>query len=147
MLIVLVVLYYVVILASLLVDTQKNEIALLKTRGATSKQILAVFIIESSVLAVIAASTGPLIAMLGVKFIGVLPIYNELNNGNPLPVGLTLEAFQMAFLGAILGLFALFIPSLRATRLGLLASRVTRTRPARLALIQRYYLDLSIIHI
>ena len=144
-LIVLVVLYYVVILASLLVDTQKNEIALLKTRGATSKQILAVFIIESSVLAVIAASTGPLIAMLGVKFIGVLPIYSELNNGNPLPVGLTLEAFQMAFLGAILGLFALFIPSLRATRLGLLASRVTRTRPARLALIQRYYLDIGFL--
>ena len=144
-LIVLVVLYYVVILASLLVDTQKNEIALLKTRGATSKQILAVFIIESSVLAVIAASTGPFIAMLGVKFIGVLPMYSELNNGNPLPVGLTFEAFQMAFLGAILGLFALFIPSLRATRLGLLASRVTRTRPARLALIQRYYLDIGFL--
>jgi len=144
-LIVLVVLYYVVILASLLVDTQKNEIALLKTRGATSRQILAVFIIEASILAVIAASTGPFIAMLGVKFIGVLPIYSELNNGNPLPAGLTFEAFQMAFLGAILGLFALFIPSLRATRLGLLASRVTRTRPARLALIQRYYLDIGFL--
>ena len=144
-LIVLVVLYYVVILASLLIDTQKNEIALLKTRGATSKQILGVFIIEASLLAIIAASTGPFIAMLGVKFIGVLPIYSELNNGNPLPVQLTFHAFQMALLGAMLGLFALFIPSLRATRLGLLASRVTRARPARLALIQRYYLDMGFL--
>ena len=144
-LIVLVVLYYVVILASLLVDTQKNEIALLKTRGATSRQILGVFIIEASLLAIIAASTGPFIAMLGVKFIGILPIYSELNNGNPLPVQLTFHAFQMALLGAILGLFALFIPSLRATRLGLLASRVTRARPARLALIQRYYLDMGFL--
>ena len=144
-LIVLVVLYYVMILASLLVDTQKNEIALLKTRGATSRQILAVFIIEASILAIIAASTGPFIAMLGVKFIGVLPIYSELNNGNPLPAGLTFHAFQMALLGAMLGLFALFIPSLRATRLELLASRVTRARPARLALIQRYYLDMGFL--
>ena len=50
-LIVLVVLYYVITLASLLVDAQRAEIGLLRTRGATSRQILAVFIIEAALLA------------------------------------------------------------------------------------------------
>ncbi len=144
-LIVLVVLYYVVTLASLLVDAQRTEVGLLRTRGATSRQILAVFIIEASLLAAIAAISGPFLAVLGVGFIGVLPIYSELNGGDPLPVRLTLGAFQMAFFGGLLGLVALFIPALRATRLGLLASRVTRARPARLAVVQRYYLDLGFL--
>lgn len=144
-LIVLVVLYYVVTLASLLVDAQRSEVGLLRTRGATSRQILAVFIIEAALLAAIAAITGPFLAVFGVGLIGVLPIYSELNAGDPLPVRLTLGAFRMAFFGGLLGLLALFIPALRATRLGLLASRVTRARPARLALVQRYYLDLGFL--
>jgi ABC-type lipoprotein release transport system permease subunit len=144
-LIVLVVLYYVVTLASLLVDAQRGEVGLLRTRGATSRQILAVFIIEAGLLAVIAAVAGPFLAFFGVGLIGVLPLYDELNGGDPLPVRLTFDAFRMAFFGGLLGLVALFIPALRATRLGLLASRVTRARPARLALVQRYYLDLGFL--
>ena len=144
-LIVLVVLYYVVTLASLLVDAQRSEVGLLRTRGATSRQILAVFIIESALLATVAAISGPFLAMFGVGFIGVLPLYSELNSGDPLPVQLTIGAFRMAFFGGLLGLLALFIPALRATRLGLLASRVTRARPVRLAVIQRYYLDLGFL--
>ncbi len=144
-LIVLVVLYYVVTLASLLVDAQKSEVGLLRTRGATSGQILAVFIIEAGLLATIAAISGPFLAFIGVGFIGVLPIYSELNGGDPLPVQMTFGAFRMAFFGGLLGLLALFIPALRATRLGLLASRVTHTRPARLAVVQRYYLDLGFL--
>ena len=144
-LIVLVVLYYVVTLASLLVDAQRSEVGLLRTRGATSRQILAVFIIEAGLLALIAAISGPFLALIGVGFIGVLPLYSELNAGDPLPVRLTFGAFRMAFFGGFLGLLALFIPALRATRLGMLASRVTRARPARLALVQRYYLDLGFL--
>ena len=142
-LIVLVVLYYVVTLASLLVDAQRGEIGLLRVRGATSRQILAVFVIEAGLLAGMAVVIGPFLALIGVGLVGVLPIYGDLNNGDPLPVRLTFEAFRMAFFGGLLGMIALFIPALRATRLGLLASRVTRTRPARLALVQRYYLDLG----
>ncbi|MBO03710.1 MAG: hypothetical protein CL731_01650 [Chloroflexi bacterium] len=144
-LIVLVVLYYVITLASLLVDAQRAEIGLLRTRGATSRQILAVFIIEAALLAAVAVATGPFLAVLGVGFIGVLPIYGELNNGEALPVRLTFDAFRMAFFGGLLGLLALFVPALRATRLGLLASRVSRARPARLAVVQRYYLDLGFL--
>ena len=144
-LIVLVVLYYVVTLASLLVDAQRSEVGLLRIRGATSRQILAVFVIEAGFLALIAVISGPFLAVLGVGLIGILPIYGDLNGGDALPVQLTFGAFRMAFFGGLLGLLALFIPALRATRLGLMASRVVSARPARLAVVQRYYLDLGFL--
>lgn len=144
-LIVLVVLYYVVTLASLLVDSQKAEVALLRSRGATSRQILAVFVIEAGFLSLLAVVVGPILAMLGVSTIGLLPFYEDLNNGNALPVQLTASAYQLALVGGVLSMLALFIPAVRAARLGLLTDRRSRARPPRLAFIQRYYLDLGLL--
>ena len=146
-LIVLVVLYYVVTLASLLVDSQKSEVALLRSRGATSRQILAVFVIEAGVLSLLAVIIGPILAMFGVSAIGLLPFYADLNDGNALPVRLTASSYQLAAAGGILSMLALFIPAVRAARLGLLNDRRSRARPPRLAFIQRYYLDLGLLGI
>ncbi len=144
-LIVLVVLYYVVTLASLLVDAQRSEVALLRSRGATSRQVLAVFVIEAGALSALAVVIGPLLAMAGVSAIGLLPIYEDLNNGGSLPVQLTVSAYQLALIGGVLSMLALFIPAVRAARLGLLTDRRTRARPPRLAVLQRYYLDLGFL--
>ncbi len=146
-LIVLVVLYYVVTLASLLVDAQRSEVALLRSRGATSRQILAVFVIEAGVLSLLAVIVGPLLALAGVSAIGLLPFYEDLNGGNALPVQLTASSYQLAAVGGVLSLLALFVPAVRAARLGLLTDRRSRARPPRLAFVQRYYLDLGLLGI
>ncbi len=144
-LIVLVVLYYVVTLASLLVDSQRGEVALLRGRGATSRQILAVFVMEAALLSVLAVAVGPLLALAGVSLIGALPFYADLSGGELLPARLSVNVYRMALLGGVLSMAALFIPALRATKLGLLTDRRGRARPPRLAFIQRYYLDLGIL--
>ncbi len=144
-LIVLVVLYYVVTLASLLVDAQRSEVALLRSRGATSRQILAVFIIEAGVLSGFAVLIGPLLALGGVSAIGLLPFYEDLNNGAALPVRLTANVYVLALIGGGLSMLALFVPAVRAARLGLLTDRRSRARPERLAFVQRYYLDLGML--
>lgn len=142
-LIVLVVLYYVVTLASLLVDAQRSEVALLRSRGATSRQILSVFVIEAGFVSVFAVIIGPLLALIGVSTIGILPFYQDLNGGEALPVRLSASAYQLAAIGGVLSMLALFIPAVRASRLGLLSDRRARARPPRLAFVQRYYLDLG----
>lgn len=144
-LIVLVVLYYVVTLASLLVDAQRSEVALLRSRGATSRQILAVFVIEAGVLSGLAVIIGPLLALAGVSGIGLLPFYEDLNNGAALPVQLSFSSYRLALIGGVLSMLALFVPAVRAARLGLLTDRRSRARPPRLAFVQRYYLDLGLL--
>ena len=146
-LIVLVVLYYVITLASLLVDAQRSEVALLRSRGATSGQILAVFVLEAGALSGLAVIVGPLLALAGVSAIGILPFYADLNDGAALPVRLTASAYQLAAIGGVLSMLALFVPALRAAKLGLLTERRSRARPPRLAFVQRYYLDLGILGI
>lgn len=144
-LIVLVVLYYVVTLASLLVDAQRSEVALLRSRGATSFQILGVFFLESAVLALLGLVVGPLLALGGVSLIGALPPYHSLNDGALLPVQFTSGVMKLALIGAGLSLVALLFPAIRASRIGLLIDKRARARPQRLAFIQRYYLDLGFL--
>ena len=101
-LIVLVVLYYVITLGSMLVEAQKPEIALLRSRGATSFQILAVFMVEAALLSAGAFVVGPLVALVTVSVIGIVPGLGELNGGDPLPVRLTADVYKLAGLGAVI---------------------------------------------
>ncbi|MBI4219858.1 MAG: FtsX-like permease family protein, partial [Chloroflexi bacterium] len=144
-LIVLVVVYYVLTIASLLVDAQRAEISLLRSRGATSAQIVVVYAIEAFGLAALAFVIGPLLALAGVASVGVIPLFSDLNESHLLPVRLTWSVYRMAGLGALLSLAALLVPSLRAARVGLLQFRLGAARPPRLPAFQRYYMDLALL--
>ena len=142
-LVVLVVLYYAVTLASLLVDAQREEISLLRTRGSSGAQIVTVFAIEAAVLSLVAVAIGPLIAALGVKYAGTMPWFNDLNGGATLPVNLSWAAYRLAALGGIFSFVALFYPAFRASRVGLLTYRSRLGRSTGPPVFQRYYLDVG----
>ena len=144
-LIVFVVLYYVSTIAGLLVDAQKEEIALLRSRGGTSKQIVLVYSAEAFALSAIAIPLGPYIASFVIGNIGIMPWFDDLNGGNALPTNVTAAVFRMSALGGLLSLLALLVPAIQAGRLGLLEHRMSAARPARLPAFQRYYLDLGLM--
>lgn len=143
--VVLVVLYYAITLASLLVDAQREEISLLRTRGASGTQVVLVFVIEAAILSVLAVAVGPLLGALVTRFAGVVPWFSDLNGGQPLPVHLGWDAYRMALIGGALSFGALFLPAFRAARVGLLAYRRGAARPATRPAFQRYYLDLVLL--
>ncbi len=144
-LIVLVVVYYTATLAGLLIEAQSADVALLRSRGTTSRQLLLMFGVETLILASFAVVFGPFLALGGVSLIGILPFFGDLNAGEALPVNLTRNVYVMAGIGAVMISLALFIPAMRVTRQGVLAERTGRGRPARLAFVQRYYLDLGFL--
>ncbi len=138
-------LYYAAMVASALLATQRSEIALMRSRGATRPQIFAVYTIEASVVAILALVLGPIISMSVVSVIGVVPVFEDLNSGAALPVQFTRNVFLASALGAAFGMLTLLVPAFRATGLTVLAERRGRGRPGRLNVIQRYYLDLGML--
>ena len=69
-LIAIVILYYVTTLSSLIVEERRTEISLLRSRGATPAQILAVFVLEGLTIAGLATVLGPLIAAAATSMLG-----------------------------------------------------------------------------
>ena len=145
LLIVGIALYYLVLVATMLVERQAGEIALLKSRGAGIGQIMTVYFIEGAALTVFAVVLGPLLAGLIIRLLGPTPPFADLSQGELLQVTLTAEAFGMAALGAVLALVALLWPAYRASGSSMVHFKQSLARPAKQPLFLRYYLDLVLV--
>lgn len=140
-----VILYYVVTLSSLLVEQQSGEIALLRSRGASSVQILTVFVVEGATISILAIIVAPLLAAFVIGILGFTPAFSDLSSGERLPVSISGGAYMMSALGGLLSFGALIIPAFRASRIGVTRHRQQTARPSGQSLYQRYYLDVMLL--
>ena len=144
-LIAVVILYYVVTLSSLLVEQQRGELALLRSRGASSGQILVVFILEGATISIIAIIVAPLLAATIISLMGFTPAFSGLSGGERLGVFVNRGAYLMSALGGLFSFGALLIPAVRASRIGVTRHRQQSARPTGPPFYQRYYLDVMLL--
>ena len=144
-LIAVVILYYVVTLSSLLVEQQRGEIALLRSRGATQRQILAVFVLEGATISLLAVALGPLIAAGAVSLLGLTPLFSELTGNELMLVSVSRASYVMSAVGGGLSFVALMAPALQAARVSVTRHRQESARPAQKPFFHRYYLDVLLL--
>lgn len=140
-----VIVYYVVTLSSLVVEERRGEIALLRSRGASSDQILTVFVIEGANIAVLAVLVGPLLAAFAVGSLGFTPAFSDTTGGAALAVSISSGAYLMSALGGVLSFAALLIPAVQASRIGVTRHRQHAARPNQTPAFQRYYVDVLLL--
>ena len=140
-----IVLYYVVMVSTLVVDRQSGEIALLKSRGAGLVQIVSVYFIEGSLMAGIGLAAGPFIALGAIALLGKTPPFDGLSGGDFLSVRLTGEAYIWGAIGAGLSILALVWPAFRASSYSIVRYKQAISRPPERTIIQRYYLDVVLV--
>ena len=140
-----IVLYYVVMVMAMLLDRQAEEIGVLRSRGATTTQLIGLHVVEGLVLALPAAIFGPWFAAQIVAVIGRMPTFHVITGGAPLVARVTPEAALLGVLGAVLALLAILLPSFMVARKGILNVRHEAARPAGRSLVQRYYLDFGFV--
>lgn len=138
-------LYYLVMVSTMLIERQSGEIALLRSRGASSRQVVAVYAIEGTILCGAAALIGPFVAKLGIAVLGYTPPFQSLSGDSALGVHLSRLAFGAAAGGAALAFAALLIPAWRAARQSTIDYKHSLARPQTQPLFLRYYLDLVLV--
>jgi putative ABC transport system permease protein len=140
------VLYFAALVAALLVNRQRGEIALLKTRGVRDSQILGIYIVEWLILGAIALVIGP---NLGLGFAGAMArtrSFLQLDGDMPaLPLSLTWDNLQFGVGAVLLGLIAALIPAFIATRRTLVDEQQQSARTLQPPFWQRFYLDVLLL--
>ena len=144
-LVAVVALYHVATSSSLVVEDRRGEIALLRSRGANSAQILTVFILEGGTIAVLATLVGPLLAAGAIGMLGYTPALSDLTGGGRLAAGISDGAYKMSGLGGLLSFIALVFPAVQASRIGVIGHRQQSARPTSQPAFQRYYLDVLLL--
>jgi hypothetical protein len=137
--------YYLVMVSTMLVERQASELALLRSRGATTAQLLFQYGIEGLLLAVVAAATGPPIAAAVIAALGRTPEFASLSGGGLLEVNISSAAYLLALGGAVIAFSALMLPSWRATRRTMVDLKQSTARPRATPLFMRYYLDVALV--
>ena len=131
--------YYLTITAGMVIRARAGEIAMLKSRGATTVQIGILTLVEGLLLAGPALVAGALLSPLLAKALGGL-VFDAESVGAP--VSLSWQAFGMGAAGAALAVIVLSLATLAAASKGIVEFRQSGARPARTPFIHRYYLDL-----
>ena len=135
--------YYLALITGLVVKSRAAEIAMLKSRGATTGQVGSLALVEGLLLATPAVILGPLLAMGVVKLLG--RVFFGLGGGGNLstvPVELSSSAFLLGLAGGVLGVIVLTASTLFAARQGIVEFRQMGARPPKTPFIHRYYLDI-----
>ena len=138
-------LYYVITVSSLSVERRRGEIALMKSRGASSAQTLAGFAVEGALVAALAAVVAPPLAAALIGVLGMTPAFSGLSGGARIDVGAPTSAYLMSAIGGALGFIALIAPAIQASRMGVAEFRQRAARPRTQPFYQRYYLDIPLI--
>ncbi len=133
-------LFYVVLVATYIVDRQADEIALLRSRGATIRQVGAVYLMEGLMFGIPAVLAAPFLAAAATAALGWTPVFENVSHGEALPARIPALAFGMAAIGVGFSLVAFIVPALVVARRSAVARRRDQARPGR-SLMQRYYLD------
>ena len=140
-----IVLFYLIMVSTMVVERQAGEIALLKSRGAGTRQVMTVFGIEGLGIALLATVLGPFLAVGSIKLLGLTPAFEDLSHGDLLTVPLTPLAFMLAAGGGLMAMAALLWPAYRACRYSITHYKQQLSRPPSQSAFLRYYVDLVLV--
>ncbi|MGE5704350.1 MAG: ABC transporter permease [Clostridia bacterium] len=136
---------YLVMVVSLIIDRQRTEIAVLGSRGGSSRQIFMVYVLEIMVLGGIAFAVGPYLGVFLSRVLGVSNGFLEFVNRTAVPVQVTAEIFWYALYTVVACIIILLIPVSLATRQNIISHKQTVARMTGRAIWHRLYLDVLLL--
>ncbi len=140
------ILYFVSLIARMIVQRGENEIAVWRSRGAPRWQILLIYLLEGTAVGV----TGLLLGLLLGQQLATLMTRTERflvfqERSAAIPALLSPTAWLYGLIGVALCLLALLLPALSSSRHTIISFRLEQSRRLQQPFWQRYFLDLLLV--
>ncbi len=139
------ILYFIILIAESAVNRQQTEIAILKSRGAGSDQIVLIYLLQGVLLGVVSLLLGPWLGRMVASAIGSTYHFLVFQSGPPLQVAITERSLFYALVALAFAMAATLLPVLGAARLTIVAAKSEFGRQQRRPLWQRSFLDLLLL--
>lgn len=143
--IMLMLIFYLFMVSQLIIEQDKNEIAVLKSRGAGRNYILTSYIIQGLILCGIALILGPPIGLFLCAIIGSSNGFMEFVQRSALPIRLTLNAYIYSFYACIIFMITMLIPAFIATKTTIVISKQNSARKNSTSFWKKYYIDVLLL--
>lgn len=145
--IILLIIIYTFMISDLIVDQEKNEIAILKSRGAGTAGICLTYLMQTLVISAAALLTGPPFGLLVCKILGVCNGFLEFINRNSIDVKLTNNEYKYSFIAIAAFIIIMMLPILLATRTTIVQYKQSKSNRKYKPVWEKYFLDLVLLGI
>lgn len=125
------ILLFIGLIASSMVERQQLEIAILKSRGSSNGQIGTIFLLQGLTLCGLALLLGLPLGWLAAQGMGSTRQFLDFQRTTPLLVAITRESIRYAVAGVLLALLVTLAPAIQAARLTVVTAKQRSSRPDR----------------
>lgn len=137
--------FYLFMVSQLNVEQEKNEIAVFKSRGASSGQIFGIYAMEAGALGLITLIAAPFIGLFLCQFLGVSNGFLEFVNRTGIAAKVTGTAVLYALLAVVIFFVTTMIPIIPASKLTIVQYKQSKTRVVKMSLWEKLFVDVILI--
>lgn len=137
--------FYLFMVSQLNVEQEKNEIAVFKSRGASSGQILAIYAMETGVLGLVTLIAAPFIGLMLCSFLGVSNGFLEFVNRTGLAAKLSLDAVIYALIAIVIFFCTTMLPIIPASKLSIVKYKQSKAKVVKMALWEKLCVDILLL--
>lgn len=137
--------FYLFMVANLITERQKTEIAVLRSRGASRIQMMLSYTLEGILLGAIALAIGPFLGLQLTKILGASNGFLEFVQRAAIDVKLNGDAYRYAIIGVVASVIMTLIPVLNATRATIVGHKQSMARQMKMSFLHRTYIDVLLM--
>jgi putative ABC transport system permease protein len=137
--------FFIYMVSQLVINNERNEIAVLKSRGAGLSQVFNIYLVESVILGGAALVVGPLFGFFIVSFLGSSNGFMEFVQRVALPVRLSPRAYLYAVGGFLLFVVTMLLPVVAFSRSSIVEHKRNKVRSNKPAFWKRFFIDIILI--
>ena len=136
---------FIGLVVGLAVSRQRNEIAVLRSRGATVAQVIGIAALEALLLGLVALAAGIPVSHQIAQAIGATKSFLNFTIDSDLRVGMTMTTLRFGVAAVVVTMIAQVFPSLGASRHTIVSYKREQARTLRPPWWQRAWLDLLLL--
>ncbi len=137
--------FYLYMTSNLIIERQKTEISVLRSRGASRLQIMLAYVVEGLVLGVTALAIGPPLGMLFTRVLGASDGFMSFVNRAALDVVLGSDAYRIAAIAVASAILLTLFPAVLATRVSIVGHKQQMARLERMPFWHRIGMDIILV--
>ena len=139
--------YFIAMNSRQSLERQRSDIAVLRSRGASTRQIMWIYLLEGLLLGGTALVIGPMIGWFVAKSIGSSNGFLTFVNREAIPVDVSFNTLLYAVLAVLIAVGSAMIPAIVYARSTIVNLKQQMARADRKPMWQRFYFDVVLIGI
>jgi len=139
--------FYLFMVSQLIVEHEKNEIAVMKSRGSSSLQVFVMYLLQSLILSGVALLAGPPLGLFLCTILGASNGFLEFVQRTALPLSLSSKAYAYSLLAVALFMLTMLIPAYMASRTSIVVYKQKKARGVKTSIWKKYFLDVLLLGI